>query len=88
LTGGVGLAHCGYPIPPYVIETEKKVPQGTVALKERARVLSVDGDRVRNIETILADVKTVRTAIDLDQYHDALIYSLACVLFDRATFAE
>jgi uncharacterized protein YrrD len=55
-----GPAYYGYPIPPYVVQTEKNIPEGTVALQEGAKVLSVDGDHVGNIEAVLTDAETDR----------------------------
>jgi uncharacterized protein YrrD len=45
----------GYPIPPYVVRTERHIPEGTVALEEGAKVLSRDGHHLGNVEEILTD---------------------------------
>jgi len=45
----------GYPIPPYVVETERHVPEGTVPLKEGAEVVSLDGDHMGDVEAVLTD---------------------------------
>jgi uncharacterized protein YrrD len=45
----------GYPIPPYVVETERHVPEGTVPLREGAEVVSIDGDHVGDVEAVLTD---------------------------------
>lgn len=41
--------------PAYMKETEENIPEGTVALKEGARVVSVDGRHIGNVERVLAD---------------------------------
>jgi uncharacterized protein YrrD len=58
-TGGA-LGYYGYAMSPYVVKTEKHIPEGEVALKEGAKVLSVDGDHVGHVEAILTDVETDR----------------------------
>ena len=50
----------GYVAPPYVVKTEKHIPEGEVALKEGAKVLSVNGDHVGHVEAVLTDVETDR----------------------------
>lgn len=55
-----GPTHYGYPIPPYVVQAEKNVPEGTVALREGAEVLSLEGEHVGNIEAVLTDAKQDR----------------------------
>jgi len=45
----------GYPGPPYVVETERNIPEGTVALKEGAKVISKDGEHVGDVEAVLTD---------------------------------
>jgi uncharacterized protein YrrD len=45
----------GYPVPPYVVETERNIPEGTVALKEGAKVVSRDGEHVGDVEAVLTD---------------------------------
>jgi sporulation protein YlmC with PRC-barrel domain len=45
----------GYPVPPFVVETERHIPKGTVALKEGAKVLSSDGEHVGDVEAVLTD---------------------------------
>jgi uncharacterized protein YrrD len=50
----------GYAVSPYVVKTERHIPEGEVALKEGAKVLSVDGDHVGHVEAILTDVETDR----------------------------
>lgn len=55
-TGGyLGFTGSFYPIPPYVAETERNIPEGTVALKDGAKVISSDDEHVGNVETILTD---------------------------------
>lgn len=41
--------------PPYTIETEQNIPQGTVALKEDARVMSVENHHVGNVVRIFTE---------------------------------
>lgn len=50
----------GYPIPPYVTEVEQHIPEGTVALKEGAKVVAADGEHVGNIEELVTDSSTGR----------------------------
>jgi len=57
---GGAATHWGYAIPPYVVDTEERVPEGTTALKEGARVLSSDGDHAGDIEAVLTDPDTNR----------------------------
>jgi hypothetical protein len=45
----------GYPICPYVVKTERQIPEGTVALEEGAKVIGSDGEHVGNIERIFTD---------------------------------
>jgi len=45
----------GYPGPPYVVETERNIPEDTVALKEGAKVVSKEGEHVGNVEAVLTD---------------------------------
>lgn len=59
MTGGMP-SYIYPPIPPYVVQTERNVPEGTVALKEGAKVLSADGEHVGNVEAVLTGVETDR----------------------------
>jgi len=45
----------GYPAPPYVLKTERNIPEGTVALKEGAKVISRDDEHVGDVEAVLTD---------------------------------
>ena len=55
-TGGyLGYPGFFYPIPPYVVQTERNIPEGTVALKEGAKVISADSEHVGDVETVLTD---------------------------------
>jgi hypothetical protein len=45
----------GYPICPYVVKTERQIPEGTVALEEGAKVIGSDGEHVGKIERIFTD---------------------------------
>jgi len=55
-TGGyLGFPGLFYLMPPYVVETERNIPEGTIALKEGAKVISSDDEHVGNVEMILTD---------------------------------
>lgn len=41
--------------PPYVEEVKRNIPEGTVALREGARVVSIDDKHVGNVEEVLTD---------------------------------
>jgi uncharacterized protein YrrD len=43
----------GFPIPPFVFEAEENVPNGSVAVKEGARVESLDGQEIGRVESVL-----------------------------------
>ena len=43
------------PVPEYVLETTRNIPEGTVALKRGAKVLSSDDQRVGDVEEILTE---------------------------------
>lgn len=45
----------GMPLPTYVTEKTENIPQGTIALKEGAKVIAADGESVGTIEQILTD---------------------------------
>lgn len=49
-----------HPHQPYIIETERNIPQQTVAVKEGAKVMSADGEHVGNIERVFVDPDTDR----------------------------
>jgi len=40
----------------FIVKTEQNIPEGTVALKEGAKVITADGKQVGNVERVLADV--------------------------------
>lgn len=44
-----------YPPPPYVTEVRRNIPEGTVPLKEGAKVITSDDEVVGNIERIFAE---------------------------------
>lgn len=50
--GYLGYGHFGYPVPPYVVETERQIPEHTVPLKEGANVVSRDGEHVGDVEAV------------------------------------
>lgn len=43
---------------PYTTRTEENIPEGTVALKEGAKVISVDGKHVGDVDQVLTDPET------------------------------
>jgi uncharacterized protein YrrD len=45
----------GYPLASYNTYTEQNIPEGTVGLKERARVISADGHEVGNVEQVFTN---------------------------------
>jgi uncharacterized protein YrrD len=63
----VGGAWVGYtpgygsPATNHPLRTERNIPDGTVALKEGARVVDADGDQVGTIERIFIDDQTQQT---------------------------
>jgi uncharacterized protein YrrD len=48
------------PVPEYLVETSRNIPEGTVALKKGAQVLSSDDERVGNVEEVLTEPETDR----------------------------
>jgi len=44
-----------YPLPPYVLHTERFIPEGTVPLKEGAEVISSDDHNIGHVEALLTD---------------------------------
>jgi len=44
-----------YPAPPYVTEVKRNIPQGTVPLKEGAKVIASDGKPVGDIDSIFVE---------------------------------
>ena len=53
-------SYFAYPVPQFVIKTEKNIPEGTVALEEGAKVISSDGDHVGDIERVITEPKDNR----------------------------
>jgi uncharacterized protein YrrD len=53
-TGYYG-GYYGYPLAPYVAFTEQNIPEGTVGLKEGARVTSADGENVGHVERVFTN---------------------------------
>src|SRR5918996_1138096 len=53
--GWTAGAYLGYPLPQYVLKTERDIPEGTVALEEGAKVISRDGEHVGNVEQIITE---------------------------------
>ena len=58
--GGYGPQYGYPPIPPYVVKTERRIPEGTVALEEGARVISKGGEHVGDVEAVLTDPEADR----------------------------
>jgi uncharacterized protein YrrD len=53
---GGGYTAFAYPSPtPYVIVTDRRIPEGTVPLKEGASVTTADGEHAGDISTVIAD---------------------------------
>ncbi|MCB0108439.1 MAG: PRC-barrel domain-containing protein [Caldilineaceae bacterium] len=52
---GYYTSYYGYPLAPYVTYTEQNIPEGTVGLKEGARVVSADGRDVGRVERIFTN---------------------------------
>lgn len=48
------------PVPEYVLETSRNIPEGTVALKRGAKVLSSDDEQVGDIEEVMTEPATDR----------------------------
>jgi len=55
---GTPIDYYGYPIRPFYKETERHIPEGSIPLKEGARVESADGTRVGNVESVFTDPST------------------------------
>ena len=45
----------GYPLPPYVTHTVRFIPEGTVALKEGAKVVTSDDESIGKVESLLTE---------------------------------
>ena len=45
----------GYPAPPFVRETERNIPEGTVPLEQGAPVFSGEGEHVGNVEEVFTE---------------------------------
>jgi uncharacterized protein YrrD len=45
----------GYAKSPYVLKTERNIPEGTVALEEGAKALSSDGEHVGDVERVFTE---------------------------------
>jgi len=59
--GGVLPMAIADPLTPgYVAETEQNIPEGTVALKEGAKVIAADGQQVGNVEQVITDPRAGR----------------------------
>ncbi len=59
-TGGVPMGSFIPREPEYVVKTEQHIPEGTVALKEGASVISADEQHVGNLEQVFTDSRTDR----------------------------
>jgi uncharacterized protein YrrD len=53
--GAASIGYRGYPRRPVLTETEQQIPEGTVALKEGAKVLSAEGEHVGDIERVIIE---------------------------------
>ncbi|MEZ4864895.1 MAG: PRC-barrel domain-containing protein [Caldilineaceae bacterium] len=52
---GYYTGYYGYPLAPYVSHTERNIPEGTVGLREGARVVSADGKHVGHVERVFTN---------------------------------
>jgi len=59
-TGGVPLALVYPPEPEFVVQTERNIPEGAVALKVGAKVISADDKHMGNVERVLTDPQNDR----------------------------
>jgi uncharacterized protein YrrD len=50
----------GYPTSPYVAFTKQNIPEGTVGLKEGAKVISADGENVGHVERVFTNTEMNR----------------------------
>ncbi len=50
----------GYPEPPYVAETRTNIPEGTIAVKAGAKVITRDDQDVGNVEQVLTNLQEDR----------------------------
>lgn len=53
-------AHADFTGPHYVPMTEKNIPEGTIALKEGAKVVSSDGEHIGDVESVFTDPQEER----------------------------
>jgi uncharacterized protein YrrD len=53
--GAPGSTTITQPVPEYVLETSRNIPEGTVALKRGAKVLSSDDEQVGDVEEVLTE---------------------------------
>lgn len=53
--GAASIGYRGYPRRPILTETEQQIPEGTIALKEGAKVLSAEGEHVGDIERVILE---------------------------------
>ncbi|HLV44202.1 MAG TPA: DUF2171 domain-containing protein [Aggregatilineales bacterium] len=56
-----------YSRPAFVVEEEDNIPEGTVALREGARIISADGEHVGNLERVLTGVEATATHLVISQ---------------------
>ena len=57
---GWGTYPAAFAAPRYIVHTVENIPEGTVALKEGAKVISADGQHVGNVEQVLTDPEADR----------------------------
>ncbi|MFP3897539.1 MAG: PRC-barrel domain-containing protein [Anaerolineales bacterium] len=55
VTAGATLGVGAPTVPPYVVEEEEQIPEGTVALQRGATVVSSDGEKVGSVKSILTE---------------------------------
>jgi uncharacterized protein YrrD len=52
------MGYPGYAMPPYIVETERNIPDYTVSLKEGSDVVSADGEKVGDVSQVFIDPDT------------------------------
>lgn len=50
----------GYPVPPQLVEEERHIPEGTIAVKEGAQVVSRDGEDMGEVERVFLNAEDNR----------------------------
>ena len=58
--GNPAAPHLDHPDLPYTTKTEQNIPEGTVAMKEGAKVITADGEHVGDVERVFIDLNSDR----------------------------